>query len=354
MMMRKSILISIFAALLLLVASYSWVHFRMHQKPASQKVTPSVSVIKVKTQEYQPTIEAVGTLQANQGTVLKAQTDGQVVRINFSPGDMVKKGDVLVVLNNTQQRGALDAAIAQEKLNHAMYQRDLELKKLGAISLAAVDQAKAALDAGSAAVDQAQGAYDLTITQAPFSGRVGISKINIGDYLQSADAIVSLQNLDPMFIDFYVPEKYFSQIKIGATVKVTANTLPNQIFIGQIISYETVVDQSTGMLQVRAAVPNPQELLLPGGYATVSIYAGALNTTISIPQTALLYDTESAFVYLVQAGKTVRQNVSLGDQIKQSIQITKGLKSGDVIVSAGTNKVHAGSTIQEVFEPGAA
>lgn len=346
-------LISISAALLLLIISYAWVHFRMQQKPERPQVATSVSVITVKAEDYQPTIEAVGILQANQGTVLKAQTDGQVVSINFSPGDTVKRGDVLVVLNNTQQRGALDAAIAQEKLNHAMYQRDLELKKLGAISLAALDQAKAALDAGSAAVDEAQGAYDLTITQAPFSGRVGISKINIGDYLQSADAMVSLQNLDPMFIDFYIPEKHLAQIDTGAIVKVVASTRPNQIFTGQIVSYETVVDQTTGMLQVRASIPNPQEILLPGGYATVSIYAGASNTAISIPQTALLYDTEGTFVYLVKADKAVRQNVTLGDQIKQSIQITSGLKEGDIIVSAGTNKVHAESMIQAVPEPGA-
>lgn len=345
---------SIFSALLLLTISYSWVHVHQQQKPMLQKASPSVSVFTVTTENYQATIQAVGTLQANQGTVLKAQTDGQVDRIDFASGDKVTKGNILVTLNNAQQRGALDAAIAQQQLNKTMYQRDLELKKLGAISLAAVDQAKAALDAGAAAVREAKGTYDLTIIKAPFSGRVGISKVNLGDYLQSADPIVSLQNLDPMFIDFYIPEKSFKAIKTGAMVTVRANTSPDQVFTGKIVNYETVVDQTTGMLQVRAAIPNPQEVLLPGGYATVTVDTGASQTTLSIPQTALMYDTESAYVYRVQADKAMRQNVTLGTQIGQRVQIISGLQPGDKIISAGTNKVRSGGAIQPVVEPGAA
>ena len=352
-MMRRSMWISIFAALLLLASSYAWVHFQMRHKPVMAKITPSVTVFQVKAENYQPTIEAVGTLQANQGTVLKAQTNGQVDSIHFTPGASVTQGDILVTLNNVQQRGALDAAIAQQQLNKTMYQRDLELKKLGAISLAAVDQAKAALDAGEAAVHEAQGVYDLTIIKAPFSGRVGIVKINLGDYLQSADPIVSLQNLDPMFVDFYVPEKSFSAIKKGETVNVIANTSPDQVFTGQIVNYETVVDQTTGMLQVRAAIPNPKETLLPGGYATVKVDTGASHTTLTIPQTALMYDTKGAYVYLVQENVATRQNVQLGAQINQSIQVLSGLKPGDRIVSAGTNKVKSGGTIQVVDASGA-
>lgn len=347
-MMRKSVWISVFAALLLLVTSYAWVHFQMQHKPVMPKITPSVTVFQVKTENYQPTIEAVGTLQANHGAVLKAQANGQVDSIHFAPGDAVKQGDILVTLNNVQQKGALDAAIAQQKLNKAMYQRDLELKKLGAISLAAVDQAKATLEVGAATVHEAQGVYDLTIIKAPFSGRVGIIKVNLGDYLQSSDSIVSLQNLDPMFVDFYVPEKLFSAIKKSETVNVIANVSPDQVFTGHIVNYETVVDQTTGMLQVRAAIPNPKETLLPGGYATVKVDTGTSRTTLSIPQTALMYDTSGAYVYLVQDNVAVRQNVQIGTQINQSIQVLSGLKSGDVIVSAGTNKVQRGGKINAV------
>lgn len=353
MKIRKSMLTSVFVAFLLLTVSYVWVHVHGQNKSSAPKASPSVTVFKVTEENYQPTIAAVGVLQANQGTVLKAQTDGQVDSIHFIAGAKVAKGDILVTLNNVQQRAALDAAIAQQKLNETMYQRDLELKKLGAISLASVDQAKATVDAGAAAVHEAQGVYDLTIVKAPFSGRVGIVKINLGDYLQSADPIVSLQNLDPMFVNFYIPEKSFNLIKKGERVNVIANTSPDQVFTGKIINYETVVDQATGMLQVRAAIPNAEETLLPGGYATVKVDTGASRMILSIPQTALMYDTQGAYVYRVQNNTAIRQNVKLGEQINQNIQITSGLKSGDSIISAGTNKVRNGGSIQIVAESGA-
>jgi RND family efflux transporter MFP subunit len=153
-----------------------------------------------------------------------------------------------------------------------------------------------------------------------------------------------------MFVDFYVPEKCFPSIKKGEIVNVIANTSPGQVFTGKIVSYETVVDQTTGMLQVRASVSNPQEVLLPGGYVTVSVHVGALQKILSIPQTALMYDTDSAYVYLVHENKAVRQNVKLGEQIKQEIQITEGLKPGDIIVSAGTNKIQNDGLVQVIFE----
>ena len=348
-MMRKSMLISVLAASLLLGVSYVWVHVHGQKKSAAPKMSPSVTVFKVTAENYQPTIEAVGTLQANQGTVLKAQTDGQVSSIHFEPGDVVKEGDVLVTLNNVQQQGALDAAVAQEQLNKTMYQRDLELKKLGAISLAAVDQAKAALDSGAATVHEAQGAYDLTIVKAPFSGRLGIVKVNLGDYLQSADPIVSLQNLDPMFIDFYVPQKYLPDIKVGETVIATPDTTAKAVS-GKIISYETVIDQTTGMLQVRASVPNPQQLLLPGGYVTLHVDVGNATKTMRIPQTAIMVDAQGAYVYLVKENIAHIQRVKIGTQIGQEIQILQGLQVGDEVVSAGTNKVHDNSAIQPVVE----
>lgn len=341
----KSKLISVLAILALLTVSYIWVYIDQHKKPARAKADPTVTILTMSASSHQPTIDAVGTLQASQGAILKAQTSGQVEKIQFAAGDEVKQGDVLVILNNTQQQGALDAAAAQEQLNKLTYQRDLELKKLGAISLAAVDTAKAAVDAGAAAVDEAQGSYDLTVIKAPFAGRVGISKIDVGDYLQAADPIVSLQNLDPMLIDFYVPQKYFSAIKIGETVMVSANTEEKAI-AGKIINYETVIDETTGMLQVRASVPNSQQLLLPGGYVTLHVNVGDVVNSINIPPTSIMYDEKGAYVYLVKDNVAHIQRVTLGSQIDQNIQILKGLQVGDVIVNAGTNKVRDNGVVQ--------
>lgn len=334
---------------LLVVLSYVWVAFQQTKKPISSKSIPTVSTVTIRPETYQPTLDAIGIFQANQGTILKAQTDGQVQDVRFSAGDQVHTGDLLLVLNNTQQKAALDAAIAQQKLNIAMYQRDQELKKLGAISLAAVDQAKAAVEGGDAAVKEAQSAYELTMISAPFSGRLGISKVHLGDYLQVGDAIVSLQNIDPMLIDFYVPQKYFSSIQVGKTVIVQANTTQTPLE-GKIINYETVVDQTTGMLQVRAAVPNVQQQLLPGGYATLKININEEESMITIPQTAIIYDAEGAYVYIIQKDIAHAQRITLGQQVQQNIQVMTGLKENDVIVAAGTNKIRENSQVNIIPE----
>ncbi len=349
MKLPKLKLLFTIAIILLPVSAYFLIDFRRTQKSASPKTAPTVSVSDVTESHSQPTLDAIGILQANQGTILKAQTDGQIKNIYFSAGDTVKTGDVLVIFNNTEQQGALDAAFAQEQLNKTTYERDLELQKLGAISLAAVDQAKAAVEGGAATVQQAQGAYDLTVIEAPFSGRVGISKVYLGDYLKAGDAIVSLQNTDPMFVDFYVPQRYFSSIHIGEKVMVRANTVQQDVQ-GQVVNYETVIDQATGMLQVRASVPNPQQNLLPGGYATLHVNIGNVGKIIDIPQTAIMYDAQGPYVYLVKDNVAHIQRISVGSQIEQKIQVLQGLETGDRIVISGTNKVRNGELIQGVSE----
>jgi len=339
----------IIVIIVLVILIALWVAFEQTQKPIPSKSIPTVSTFTVKTEMYQPTLDAIGIFQANQGTIIKAQTDGQVEDIRFFAGDEVHAGNLLVVLNNTQQKAALDGAIAQQKLNITMYKRDLELKKLGAISLAAVDQAKATVDGGEAAVKEAKSKYDLTMISAPFSGRIGISKAHLGDYLQAGDAIVSLQNTDPMLIDFYVPQQYFPSIQVGKIVIVHANTTET-LLEGKIISYETLVDETTGMLQVRASIPNSQQQLLPGGYGTLQININEAISLISVPQTAVMYDAEGAYVYVIQENIAHERRVTLGQQVRQHIQVITGLKENEVIVSAGTNKVRENSLVAIIPE----
>lgn len=351
---RYSVFASIVSVILLLAGSYVWVTLQERHQAPHAPAKPTVSVIRVVTSAYQPTLTAIGVLQANQGTVLKAQTDGQVAQILFSAGQSVHVGDLLVRLNNTQQQGALNAAIAQQKLNKLTYQRDLELKKLGALSSAALDQAQESVEAGDAAIQQAQGAYNLTLVTAPFAGQLGIEKIHLGDYLSSGTDIVSLQNIDPMYIDFYVPEKYFSAIHVGEKVAMIARTAPEKKFIGQVISYETIVDKTTGMLQIRAAIANPHGELLPGGYASIILDMGSKKSSIRVPQTAILYDTQGAYVYRVINQHAARQSVSVGEQVGQQIIVTSGLQAGDVVVCAGTNKVQDKAVLNVVTDIGGA
>lgn len=343
--MRKSKLIG-FITVLLVGVLYAFVQYRLAHPKELPRPIPTVSTTVVSTQSLQPRIPAVGFFSANQGVLIKAETDGRVSAIHFRSGEEVKQGDILVTLNNTKQAGALKYAKAQHHLSVLTYQRYVNLQKVGAVSAEALDEAKSTMDSNEGSEIQAQGDYDLTEIKAPFSGRVGISKISLGDYLQIDDEVVSLQNINPLYLDFSIPERYVSQVKIGQQVDVIATTCPHQAFKGKVDSDETLINQDTGMMTVRALVPNDSGLLLPGGYAEVTLYAGEPQAVIAIPQTAIVYDVASQYVYLVKENKAVVQTVKLGDQIGEWIEVMEGLSVGDVIVSAGINKIHEGSLVK--------
>lgn len=344
--MQKSRVVCFVLVLVVVAMVYAFVQYRLAHPNETPRAIPAVSTTAVATQSLQPRIPAVGFFLANQGVVVKAETAGRVSAVHFRSGQTVEQGDVLITLNNTQQAGALKYAKAQHNLSVLTYQRYVNLQKVGAVSAEALDEAKSTMDSNEGNEIKAQGDYDLTEIKAPFSGRVGINKISLGDYLQTGDEVVSLQNLNPLYIDFSIPERYVSQLNIGEKVEIVATTHPHQTFEGKVDSYETLINQDTGMMTVRALVPNELGLLLPGGYAEVTLYAGEPKTVMAIPQTAIVYDVASNYVYLVKDNKAVVQTVKLGAQIGEWIEVTEGLSVGDVIVSAGTNKVHEGSVVR--------
>lgn len=333
----KLIFLSLIIFSLLLLLWLKMDHKKAHQ-PEKQKDNPLVSLTHPQKSLYQPTIQAIGILEANQGALIKAQTNGQIKKIHFTPGQEVKENELLVEFNHNLEEGVLDSALTQEKLNASIYKRDLELKKLGAISLASLDEAKAALDLSQAAVKQAKAAYDLTYILAPFSGRVGINKVSVGDYLQSGDAIVSLENLEPMLVIFYLPQKYLPKLKIGANIHAKTET-SQKIIQGKILDYETIIDEKTGMIQVRACIPNPDNLLLPGGQVNLSIETEQEREVITLPQMALLYDEKGSYVYIVKENIAYKKYAKTGRQIKQSIEIISGLSLEDSVIVEGSNKV---------------
>lgn len=343
--MRHARITYVIIVLVIVGIVYAVVQYRLAHPKEVHRSAPTVTTMVVRTQALQSHIPAVGFFSANQGVVIKAETDGRVKELHVRSGQSVNQGDILVILENSKQAGALKYAKAQHNLSVLTYQRYVNLQKVGAISAEALDEAKSTMDSNEGKEMQAQSDFDLTEIRAPFSGRVGINKISVGDYLQSGAAIVSLQNITPMYLDFSIPERYVSQLKIGETVDMIATTHPHQTFTGSVDSYESLINQETGMMSVRALVPNESGLLLPGGYAEVILYAGEPQDVITIPQTAIVYDVGGNYVYRVKDHKAVVQAVTLGIQVGDQIHITEGLSAGDVIVSAGTNKIHEGSVV---------
>jgi membrane fusion protein (multidrug efflux system) len=343
--MRKPPIICLIFVLIAVAAIYVTITFQSKHKTGAAKGVATVSAVKLTMTTFQPQIEAVGNFTANQGVTLKAEASGRITKINFVSGQMVKKGDVLVEFNNLKEKGALAYAKAQHTLSAMTFKRNNNLKNTGAVSQEALDEAKASLDSNQGNIEMAEGDYNLTIIKAPFDGRLGLKNISIGDYLDSGDDLVTLQNLNPVFLDFPVAQKYLPQIHNGEKVVVEANTLPGSTVSGAVKGYETVIDTQTGMLMVRASVPNKEQTILPGAYAEVTLYAGEKQSVLTVPQTSIIYDATGNYVYLVKDSRVVKQIVELGQQVDQSIEITKGLSVGDQVVSAGTNKLHDGSKV---------
>ena len=336
--------------IIIVLGVYLVVHYQSTHKALGQRDTPTVTTAVISPKTYQEKIQAIGYFLANQGITLKSAINGRITYIHFDSGQQVKEDDVLVEFENSKEQGALAYAKAKYALSKLTYQRNINLEKTGAVSEEALDEAKTSVDSDQASLQQAQANYDETIVKAPFSGRVGLKNISVGDYLNAGDALVTLQSLDPMFVDFSVAEKYLSKIKPGGTVELQASTSPDETTSGVVKDYETVINTDAGMIDVRASVANPEGKFLPGGYAEVTLYAGKKKTILAVPQTAIIYDTAGNYVYLVEDGKAKKQIVKLGEQVDQNIVITSGLSFGELVVVAGTNKVYDGSQIIMVDE----
>jgi membrane fusion protein, multidrug efflux system len=349
--MRKIRWVFFVVVALLVLAVYVLVNSQGQQKEQANDQEAVISATQVMETSFQPQISVVGTFVANQGVTIKSEAQGRITKVNFTSGQMVNEGDELVIIENTMQLGALQYAQAQYDLSQVTYKRNLNIIDKGAVSVAALDEAKANLDADKANVLQAQGDYDKTIIKASFSGRLGLRNVDVGDYLNAGDALVTLQNTDPMYVDFYVPQKYLPQLSMNEKVQVYPNTIEGQGIEGNVLSFETVINSDTGMIEVRAQVPNQDKTILPGGFATVTLFMGDATTALTVPQTALIYEAQGAYVYKLNGKKAQKQGVILGQQVGEAIEVTSGLSSEDSVVSAGTNKIHEGSVVIIANEP---
>lgn len=301
--------------------------------------TSTVSTVTAGSAVWQTELNAVGSLHAVQGADLAAVGSGVVTKINFNAGDDVKKGQVLIQLRDDSERASAEQAMRT-------YKRDLELIKTHAVSQTDFDTALASMKTTRAAVE------DKTI-RAPFSGRVGIRQVDLGAYVSAGTTAVTLQQLDPIYVDFKASQQQLPLLKVGSRVDVSTDTFPGKVFPGKIIAINPKVDDTTRTVQVRAVVQNPKKMLLPGMFGSVKIDAGHPQTLLTLPQTAISYNTYGNMVFvavkqmvngkeqLVAQQRTVVTGDTRGDQVA----ILGGLKAGEVVISSGTNKVKNGSIL---------
>jgi membrane fusion protein (multidrug efflux system) len=315
----------------------------------------TVSATKAGYDEWQPKLEAVGSLRAVKGADLSLEVAGVVDAISFNSGDDVEEGAFLLKLRAEDDIAKLDSLKATAELSAINYERDQKQFRIQAVSQATIDSDAANLKNAKAQVAQQQAILDKKTLKAPFAGHLGIRAVDIGQFLNAGTAIVTLQALDPIYMDFFVPQQAIAQIKMGQTVTVKIDAYADRTFAGEISAINPRVDASSRNVQVRASLKNADHKLLPGMYATVEIPTGAPQNYITLPQTAITYSPFGDTVYVVdQKGadakgepqQIARQTfVTTGATRGDQVAILKGVGDGDTVVTAGQIKLHNGSIV---------
>ena len=329
----------------------------MIKKFMSQMAQPpqTVTAGKASFSAWQPKIGAVGTLRAVKGADLSLEVAGVVDQIAFSSGDDVEAGVLLLKLRSDDDLAKLQSLQATAELNEITFERDQKQLKLQAVSQATIDTDAANLKNAKAQVAQQQAILDKKTLRAPFAGHLGIRAVDLGQYLGAGTVIVTLQALDPIFMDFFVPQQAVDQVKIGEQIAVKVDAYKDQTFAGEISAINPKVDASSRNVQVRATLKNADHRLLPGMYATVEIPTGAPENLITLPQTAISFSPYGDTVYIVDDkgagadGKpqlVARQSfITTGATRGDQVAVLKGIGEGDLIVTSGQLKLHNGSSV---------
>ncbi|WP_296699973.1 efflux RND transporter periplasmic adaptor subunit [Thiocapsa sp. UBA6158] len=304
---------------------------------------PTVTAVTVAMTAWEPTLEAVGTLQAIQGVEVNNEVAGQVTAITFESGAMVKKGDILVRLADEVDRADLEGLQAAERLARIKVDRNRSLLKDRAVAQGDFDEISAQLDQARAQVKAKQATIEKKTIRAPFDGQLGIRRIDLGQFLAEGSSIVPLQTLDPIYVDYALPERHLGLLRVGQQVQVRVSAHPDRTFDGVIRVISPGIDQGTRNVRIRAGLNNPDLALRPGGFARVATLLPREDAVITIPREAVAFNTygDAVFVIREEDGKTLveRRQVRTGAVRGEEIAVLEGLAAGERIVLSGQVKL---------------
>jgi membrane fusion protein, multidrug efflux system len=310
----------------------------------------TVATAEAQLEKWNDNLTALGSLRAKDGADLALDASGIVEAISFDSGGRVEAGTVLLKLQSKDEQAKLNALEATARLNEINYQRDVEQFKIKAVSQASVDSDAANLKNAKAQADAQRAALEKKTLKAPFAGRLGIRSVDIGQYLAAGATIVTLQSLDPIHVDFFLPQQSLSQIKLGQAVAVRVDTWPNEVFPGEITAINPKVETATRNVQIRATLSNPKERLTPGMFARVEIAVGSSAEFVTVPVTALTSNPYGDTVYVVQgsgdAATAHQLFVKTGRTRGDLVALLEGVEPGQTVVTAGQLKLRNGSPVR--------
>ena len=336
------------------VVKFRQIQAAIAQGAAYQPPPEAVTTIIARQERWPARMSAIGTMAAVQGVTVSADLPGIVDRITFDSGKPVNVGDVLVELDTRQEQAQLAAAEADRDLAKLNFDRLEGLVNLRAIARADYDRAAAEQKRTEARVGEIRATIARKTIRAPFSGILGIREVNLGQYLSAGDPVVPLQSLDPIYVNFGVPQQDAGQARVGRAVRITTGDVAGVAFRGNVTAMNSVVDEATRNIQVQATVANPNGKLRPGMFVQVEVLVGASNRIVALPASAISYAPYGDSVFVVTDMKNpkgevyrgVRQQfVKLGAAQGDQIAVVTGLKPGEEVVTSGVFKLRNGAAV---------
>lgn len=358
--MVKRILLIVSAVVLLLAVVFTFWYLNLKKQMAMmmamQPPPPTVSSTVAKQETWRTHITAIGTLESRAGVTVRCEVGGRVTKVTFTSGSRVKAGDILAELDDSIEQAQLKGLVAQAKLARISLERAQELVRQNSIAIAELDAADAAYNQAAAAVEQLATTISKKKVTAPFAGRVGITMVNPGQFMSAGDAIVQLEESNPIHADFGVPQQDISRIRPGMNVTLTVDAFPGRAFAGKIEAVNARVSDATRNIRVRATLPNDDETLRPGMFAHISVEQPAEQNVIVLPTAAIVANPYGDAVYVLteetnkDSGKKElvarQQFVKTGAARGNLISVLTGLKGGEQVVTSGQLKLRNGIAVE--------
>ncbi len=314
-------------------------------KAAAGPRAVTVEAIKVARASMPQTITAVGSLRSDESVVLRPEVAGRISAIQFKEGEKVTKGSVLVRLDPQVNQAEVQQARANLTLAESKYNRSVDLAKQNFISGQAKDEAENNLKVAQASVALAQAHLAKTEIRAPFSGVIGLRSVSIGDYVKEGADMVNLESIDPLKVDFRVPEVYLRQVQNGQPLSIALDAFPGKLHDGRVIAVNPLIDTAGRSVVIRAQVNNSDARLRPGMFARIRLVTRDVQDAMVVPEQAIVPEGDEQYVFRVLDNKAVRTKVETGQRRDAKVEIVKGLSNDDMIVTAGQIKLRDGSPV---------
>lgn len=356
--MKKRVFLTTLIALLVVGAIFGYKFHTLRETAAAmaarQPAPSSVSTAPAVAQTWRSELSAIGTVESFQGVTLRSEIEGRIVRIAFESGATVKEGDVLVELDNATEAAELKSREAAARLASASLERAVGLRRTSTNTESDLDTAEATHAQAIAAVEVMKSTLAKKRIVAPFSGRVGIRQVNVGQFLNKGDVVVSLEAVNPVYVDFALPQQELPHLKAGLPVRINVDAYPDRHFTGQIEAIDPRVTEATRNVRIRAIVPNVDETLRPGLFASVSVLLPTETPVLELPATAIVYSPYGNSVYVVveksaQDGSkqlvAEQRFITTGAKRGDQIAIVKGLTADEQVVTAGQMKLRNGAPV---------